>query len=232
MFYHSFQKRGVTTRSGANHIIVTLDANKFAEKKQPSLHIGNLQSFKVSVALHNQSGLVVAPRLYYDDTSKTHIEYPPKTKAFLYYFASPKNPRIAGELRLRVTPNDDPAYFDKGFDLLRLNGHQVWSRPLYSLSKFYLPLYEKLREEGFVPDDLDAVLSTFSTRLTRSQILYTLNDTFIVDFSRYSLFFTVITERGMEMLRFREPFVECREIYKSAPYRGTYTNLRLSILLD
>ena len=30
------------------------------------------------------------------------------------------------------------------------------------LSKYYLPLYEKLRKEGFVPDELNAALSTCS----------------------------------------------------------------------
>jgi hypothetical protein len=96
----------------------------------------------------------------------------------------PEKPRIAAELRLRVTSSGDPTSFESGSDLLKLNG-QPWSRPLCVLSKYYKPLYEKLREDRLVPDDFDTILSTLTSgfpRYNRSQLLYTLNDTFIVGF--------------------------------------------------
>jgi hypothetical protein len=117
---------------------------------------------------------------------------------------SPGKPRIGGELRLRVTSSDDPASFESGSDLLRADG-QPWSRPLYHLSKYYSPLYEKLKEERFVSDDLDAALSTLPTKIPsyrRSQFLYTLNDTFIVDFSSRRLFLFLVTEQVVESLPF------------------------------
>ena len=101
---------------------------------------------------------------------------PPDTKIFLYYYTSPENPRIAGELRFRVASSDDHASFESGSDLL-LTNDQIWSRSLYSLQKRYPFLYEKLREERLVPDDLDTVLSTFPLKNLshpRSRILYTL----------------------------------------------------------
>ena len=111
----------------------------------------------------------------------------PDTKAFLYYFTSPENPRIAEELRLRVLSSDDPASFESESDLLLLNFQPLaWSCPLYVLSKSYIPLFENLREERFVSDDLDAAVLTLTPRSPRyrqRQLLYTLNDTFIVDFS-------------------------------------------------
>jgi hypothetical protein len=91
----------------------------------------------------------------------THPHYPPDTKSFLYYFTPPEKPRIAAELRLRVTSTGEPTSFETGSDLLLRNG-QPWSRPLCVLSKYNKPLYEKLREDGFIPDDLDAILSTFT----------------------------------------------------------------------
>ena len=63
--------------------------------------------------------------------------YPPDTKVFLYYFIPPGKPRIAGELRLRVASSDDYASFEGGSD--------IWLRLLYSVSKYYTPLYEKLK---------------------------------------------------------------------------------------
>ena len=120
---------------------------------------------------------------------------------------SPEKPRIAGELRLRVASSDDFASFESGSDLLRPNG-QPWFRPLRSLPKHHFSLYEKLREDGLVSDDLDTVLSTLpltSPKYHRTH-LYTLNDPFIVDFSDTEVHFSVTTEqlgtrRGEDTIR-------------------------------
>ena len=179
---YSFQRRGRPPKPIVN-IAVTLDPNKFAEKKQKRLHIGSLAFFHLYIALHNQSSPVKAlPRLYYDWTERGS-SFPRDN-----YSTSSTRPRIAGELRLRVASSDDPASFESGSDLLGLNG-RPWSRSLFAVSKFYIPLpvYEILRKEHHVPDDLDAILSTFSPRsiISRniSQRLYSFNDTFTVDFS-------------------------------------------------
>jgi hypothetical protein len=146
----------------------------------------------------------------------------------------PEKPRIAGELRLRVTSSDDAASFESGSDLLRGDG-QLWSRPIYALLNHYLALYEKLKEDRFIPDDLDKILSTFPKKKTKYQcghFLYTLNDTFTVDFSARSLTLYVITEQGAESLMLREVFCDSREIFHGKrPYTGAYISHRLSILL-
>ena len=161
--------------------------------------------------------------------------YPPDTKAFLYYFTSPEKPRIAGELRLRVASSDDSASFESGSDLSLPNG-QPWSRPLYSLPKYYSCLYEKLREERLVPDDLDAALSSFPSMVQRfnyswSQILYTFNDTFVLNFITDQLQMNVVTEQGVGSLRFWKPFRDNRDRRNVSPYTGAYTNRLLSLLL-
>jgi len=197
--------------------------------------------YTAHIDLHDQSTCGTKQRLAYDRIGPpgTTRPYPPCTKAFLYYTTPPGRPRIAGELRLRITSSDDPASFASGSDLLRGNG-QPWSRPLYIISKIYLPLYEKLREEGLVPDDLDAILSTFSHKCliySMGQLLYTLNDTFIVDFTSDGQYFPIITERGMGTLPFRRQFFDNRGSRESTPYTGAYTqspsldNLKLVILL-
>ena len=173
-------------------------------------------------------------RLWYDERgiatatrtlSRKHST-PPDTKAFLYYRTSRERPRIAGELRLRVVPSDDPASFESGSDFLKSNG-QIWSRSLYVLSRCHIPLYEKLKEERLVPHDLDTALSTLPQKVPKSE-LYTLNDTFIIDFSSVTIAFTIITEQGMETLRIGGLFSDCT----STPYTGAYTNHHLSMLLD
>ena len=149
---------------------------------------------------------------------------------------SPEKPRIAGELRLRVASSDDPACFENGSDLLRTDG-QPWTRPLYSLSKHYLLLYDKLREERLVPDDLDTALSTLPSKtpqFSRTHLSYTLNDTFIVDFSSIGLDLLVVTKQGVEKVKFHRLFSDRRGKWKDgpkSPYTGARSNYHLSILL-
>ena len=171
-----------------------------------------------------QNQIPIAERQIYYSHNRAPPSYPPNTSAFLYYFRSPEKPRISGELRLRVASNNDFASFESGSDLLSLNG-RPWSISLIHVSQYYIPLYTKLRQEGLVPDDLDAVLSTFPTRVRRNrcQHLYTLNDTFIVDFSIKDMFLIVITEQGMERIQLEGSFVEKRPKHRS-PYTGAYTN--------
>jgi hypothetical protein len=201
-------------------VILTLDPNKFAEKKQQRLHIGGSYTLK---PILNYTRPVT---LDYDILHTKRQRYPPNTKAFLYYSTAPGKPRIAGELRLRVASSDDFASFESGSDLLLLNG-RLWARPLYTLSKFYVPLYEKLREDGLISDDLDTVLSTMPTEkilFRRSKLFYTLYDTFVIDFSNISTIFIVVTEQGVERLLFENIFFDARGMCKSTPYTGAYTN--------
>jgi hypothetical protein len=214
--------------------IVTLDPNRFAEKKQQCFHIGDIQLFKPRISLLKQSSPVTTELLFYDKTSAGNrgkpTPYPPDTKAFLYYSMSPEKPRIAGELRLRVASSNDAAFFESGSDLLRPDG-RLWSRPLYNLSKYYPLLYEKLREDHLVPDDLDRVLAALPSKRHKNRFLYTLNDTFIVDFSSSGMCFFVITEQGVHLLPFYEVFLDKRVGCMAKPYIGAYTSHRLSILL-
>ena len=220
-----------------NRKIVTLDPNKFAEKNQKCLYIGGLQSLQPYVMLRKQSASespFISKCIHYDMEftklqKRKFFNFPPCTKAFLYYFSPPEKPRIAGELRFRVISSDDPACFESGSDLLILNG-QPWSRPLYAISASYKYLYEKLREDRLVPDDLDAVLSTYppiQCRYRRRRHLFTLNDTFIIDFSARQ-HFSVITEQGVESLFLFRQFCEERP-ERLVPYTGAYTNNHLSI---
>ena len=116
---------------------------------------------------------------------------------------------------------------------MRTNG-RPWSRVLYGLSKYYSPLYEKLREGQLIPDDLvDAALSTLLPSKNplrhRDYFLYSLNDTFILDFSQRKPRFIVIIEQAVEPLPFFQVFFDARKDCLVLPYTGPYTIL--SILL-
>jgi hypothetical protein len=219
--------------------IFTLDPKKFAEKNQQRFLLGGRVEVRPYISLqrlHSQSSPVKVPRMQYDQIitsqvskSGKRLPYPPDTNAFLYYFMPPEKPPIAGELRLRLTSSDDPASFESGSDLLGSNG-QAWSRPLIFLPKYYPPLYEKLREEGCIPDDLDRNLSTLPSLYPSyrgRQRLFTLNDIFMIDFSCKSSL-VVMTEQGAAILRLMDAFFDERLMFM--PYEGAYTNLHLSLL--
>jgi hypothetical protein len=219
------------------YYIVTLDPNKFAEKKQRRLFLGDIQQFTPHVSLKDSRSPVITSPIHYDrgpiNKTNAKLPYPTDTRAFLYYSLLPGRPRISGELRLRVTSSKDPASFESGSDLLRPDG-QVWSRSLYTLSKYFPPLYEKLREDQFIPDDLDTAMAALPERrqLYRlSQVLYTLNDSFIVDFNSAKTIFFLITEQGLERLPLKGIFTDWRVIFLRNPYTGAYTSHHLSILL-
>ena len=117
-----------------------------------------------------------------------------------------ENFRIAGELRLRVVSSKDAASFESG------------KEP--------------------VPDDLDTVLEAFPTRKIRrglSQVLYTLNDSFVVDFRSALKVFCVISDSEQAMYRppFHNIFNDGRDSHHK-PYKGAYNyyyTTLLSILL-
>ena len=214
---------------GLPHDIVTLDPKKFVRKKQQCLHIGDLKSFAPRVWLLNQSP-VAAEHLFYDHTHRTRKNafplYPPDTKAFLYYSKPPEKPRIAGELRLRVTSRNDAAYFESGSDLLRPDG-QIWSRPLHSLPKYFPILYERLREDRLIPDDLDKALAALPSQHRIRRFLFTLNDTFTLDFSSPRTVFYIITEKGVRTLPLDSVFLDNRDKRRCRPYKGAYTSHHL-----
>jgi len=173
---------------------------------------------------HNQSLSALFYDVVHRSGAKLKFPYPQNTKAFLYYLTPPKKPRIAGEVRLRVASSYGPASFKSGFDLLKSNG-QPWSRSLYAVSRHYIPLYKKLREEQLVPDDLDAVLSTLPldkmSKYRGIQKIYTINDTFMIDFSFEGQNFTVITEQGIEKIRLLGLFIDWRKSVGCTPYTGS-----------
>ena len=144
---------------------------------------------------------------------------------------SKEKPRISGQLRLRVVSSNDAASFESGSDLLRPDG-QIWSRQLYTLPKYHLHLYERLREDRLIPDDLHTALAALPSRKSfPKRILYTLNDTFIVDFNSRTTIFIVITEQGVRLLHLMDVFCDRRGGYRLMPYTGVYTSHHLSIVL-
>ena len=73
-----------------------------------------------------------------------------------------------------------------------------------------------------------STLPSINPRYRRSH-LYTLNDTFIVNFSSPESTFLAITEQGVEKLRLMKLFFDGRKMCKGLPYTGI--QIAISVLL-
>ena len=147
----------------------------------------------------------MALRIHYDLNGKQdaliHPPYPSETKAFLYCFMSPEKPRIAGELRLRVTTSDDR--------LSRVG----WTscEQMVNYDRVHFMLFQILissvsKTEGrtnFVSDNRQSFIDfAFNKPYPRGHLSYTLDDTFIVDFSCFSSSLLNKAWRGYHCLKY------------------------------
>ncbi|KAJ7575147.1 hypothetical protein C8J56DRAFT_460340 [Mycena floridula] len=80
-------------------------------------------------------------------------------RGFLYYHNPPDVPPLSHEIRFRVCPNDDPANFGSGYDLLRVNG-LPWALPLWQIARLDVAKYNELaiamKKDGLGTADLIA----------------------------------------------------------------------------
>ncbi|RPD68330.1 hypothetical protein L226DRAFT_576500 [Lentinus tigrinus ALCF2SS1-7] len=53
---------------------------------------------------------------------------------FLYYYQPPRAPPLAGEIRFRLTPSNDPGSFASGTDFTTKSGATPWSIPLLAIA--------------------------------------------------------------------------------------------------
>ena len=88
--------------------------------------------------------------------------YPPDMTAFLYYYASPEKPASRRTTYIKWWC----CVFREWVQPLAIKWSAMDSSTFCSSNVLY-PLYEKLREEGFVSEDLDRVLPTFSVNASR-----------------------------------------------------------------
>ena len=120
----------------------------------------------------------MAPRILYDQnkTRGTRIfrPYYQTQKPFYITICRPKNPvsreNYASELHQAMILRLSKV----GRYLVRTDDRPR-SRPVYAVSKYYIPLYEKLKEERFIPYDLDTVLSILPSKYLcycRNHFLY------------------------------------------------------------
>ncbi|KAF8335215.1 hypothetical protein F5887DRAFT_1079293 [Amanita rubescens] len=87
---------------------------------------------------------------------RSRVGFPGNTQGFFYYHVPPPHlPPAMGQLRFRITPNNDPSTFNSGSDLLT-SGPVPWGLSLFHLagSEKYEDLCAQLVAEGLISREL------------------------------------------------------------------------------
>jgi hypothetical protein len=154
--------------------------------------------------------------------------FPEGTRGFLYYHSpEASDPPIAGEIRFRLTPGNDPAYFTHGSDLLCPNG-LPWVIHLLAMTGsqtklFYQPIRKLLIDDGLVAPALLEKWDTNEHHLFRcSRIIHSFGQLFAINFDMTSFNFYLPMGNQLQFLTFQGLFCRHRRF---APYSGGHVNI-------
>lgn len=155
-------------------------------------------------------------RLWYYSIGSIWQKFPNLGGGFFYYHISPGQPSISGELRFRVTPNNDPASFDGGYDLT-LPGGYYWRTQL-------LAMPTGLRDLAF-QDELitarDLALVSPSQRSDGNMLFY-LGQPFWFDFSCTRRKLICISHDHTRRIVISNPILERRKDWRPAGNLGPF----------
>ena len=156
-----------------------------------------------------------------------HSRFPEGTRGFLYYHSpEASDPPIAGEIRFRLTPGNDPAYFTHGSDLLCPNG-LPWVIHLLAMAGsqkklFYQPIRKLLIDDGLVAPALLEKWDTNELHLFRnSRIIHSFGQPFAIKFDVENFDFHLPMANQLQFVRFQGLF--CHS-YRRFAYSGGYIN--------
>ncbi|KAF9042428.1 hypothetical protein BJ165DRAFT_1406083 [Panaeolus papilionaceus] len=202
--FHILHLRTYSTRQ--NRRIITLDPTKLVQRQQTAIDLSNIGRAQVSTP-GGRSHLRFWKNFY-----GPQAPFPSGTRGFLYYYSPSDRPRIAGQLRFRVTPSEDPISFPHGHDLTlphtRSYSPTPWSIPLlYVLdTKCYAGLLSHLVYEGLVEESLvESIREVGPHHKSRCAVnyLFKLSDPFEFNYiNSPHMIFQAVTESGRASIIF------------------------------
>lgn len=116
---------------------------------------------------------------------KSDGRFPPETAGFLYYSVPPVGHPLCGEVRFRITKNQDPRSFADGVDLL-LPTSRPWAIPLSFVARCtaYQAIAMLLKQQNLVePSHLEYLRDRAPSPSRDSAILHSLGQHFYHDLS-------------------------------------------------
>ena len=169
--------------------------------------------------------------------------FPVEGPGYLYFKPpEPHRPAFSGEIRFR--PATTPEMFATGKDLAKPDG-EPWGLPLFTLiNTGFRPLYERLVEDGLVTQDVQQLLTSFSSsakfrsfilghrRSGSPPVLRSLSDPFTINLSagEFSLF--ALTNTGFTHTMWPQPFRDDQNNWPRLVYKGIFPNQPVGMVLD
>jgi hypothetical protein len=157
----------------------------------------------------------------------SNSRFPEGTRGFLYYHPpEASDPPITGQIRFRLTPGNDPAYFTHGSDLLRPNG-LPWAIHLLAMAGsqtklFYQPIRKLLIDDGLVAPALLEKWDTNELHLIRSsRIIHSFGQLFTINFDMTFFNFYLPMANQLQFLTFQGLFCH----HRFTPYSGGHINI-------
>ncbi|KAG6853273.1 hypothetical protein C0991_005544 [Blastosporella zonata] len=152
------------------------------------------------------------------------LPFPPNTRGFLYYHRPGNLPPGCGELRFRLTADNDPTKFLEGTDLIGYDA-TPWSISFSTLIiGRYAPIRKHLVHYNLIPQSV--VTSVEKLREARAMMktspreLYYLEQPFMFDMETHHLNFRAITATQVRTMSLRQFFVDFREQAFLLAYKG------------
>ncbi|ETW85356.1 hypothetical protein HETIRDRAFT_414387 [Heterobasidion irregulare TC 32-1] len=177
---------------------------------------------KVRLTVPNPpAGRTRSSDIAYDTRKHAEGHYPTGTHGFFYYL-SPVDKLAQGEIRFRITKDDNPANFTSGKDLLLRTG-LPWTISMASLLKdTHIVFRHLLLEEKLVPDNYftnlaASVIRESSSRRaplrrTTSPILTSFGQQFRFDFSKHTGCVYIKGEHELLYVKFKNPLLYVNSI--------------------
>ncbi|GLB38719.1 hypothetical protein LshimejAT787_0505840 [Lyophyllum shimeji] len=152
-----------------------------------------------------------------------YVPFPPNARGFLYYHHDPELPPTSGEIRLRLTPDNDVAGFERGKDLVGLNG-SPWAMGLVTLTQpSYEPFTRRLVEDGlFDPALMQKLVERWKGKRVlhpHDRVVHYLEQPFTAQLPR-GLSIRIVTPDGIGIARHEDVFRDRRAHVNAVPYSG------------
>ncbi|KAF7299017.1 hypothetical protein MIND_00850000 [Mycena indigotica] len=206
----------IARMTASSSAISTLDPAKL--RARDFLDLSSLRRFLVAKGSKTECRSM----LYYQQSQKNIVPFPPKTTGFLYYYRPPNGTSVAGALRFRcVKPQQDPQdHFATGTDLILEDGHTPWELPPARFARTQLPALRRLLlEDGLVTlAELAHCRETMALRFRTR--LHSFSQPFVTEFGVKHHLHIFFANGDSELLCLRGPFVDQIKQKLTWPYQG------------
>ncbi|KAG5638226.1 hypothetical protein H0H81_001227 [Sphagnurus paluster] len=141
---------------------------------------------------------------------------------FLYYHSDPSLPPTSSEIRLRLTPFNDPSLFDSGTDLVGPSG-KTWTIPLMTVLHFprqYRALNEQLQRDNLLDPGLKWISETSRKIYQDTHTLHFWEQPFSINLAKNNVTLRLVSAPSIGSVMLANIFYDVRRESPPTPFTG------------